>query len=215
MKKISFDLISNAKDSLRHAINQLTSIDGVGSAEYKQAILSISHATELLLKERLRRVHPAFMWDNVDKYPSLDARTVSTARAIGRLESVDGVEIASEDKAALQSCRVMRNAIEHHKFEVVEKEAKVVLGRTLSFLFDFGSRELDLDLDEEFKSDDTWECLLMDLFEFAEAHGQRLAALLAEEGVPTTGCQFCGADTVHMIIESCQLCGHLWDPEDD
>ncbi len=34
--------------------------------DYKQAILAVAHAVELLLKERLQREHPALIWRNVE-----------------------------------------------------------------------------------------------------------------------------------------------------
>jgi hypothetical protein len=41
-----------------------------------------AHSIELLPKEKLRQVNPAFVWENVDKYPSLGARTVTVDTAI-------------------------------------------------------------------------------------------------------------------------------------
>jgi len=215
MTTISFDLINNAKDSLRHAVNVLVSLDAPTPGSLKQAILSVSHAAELLLKERLRIIHPAFVWENVDRYPALDSRTVNTDRAVTRLESLGGISFSDPDKSALRACRVLRNAIEHYEFTVTRKEAKVILGKALSFVFDFATRELGLDLEEDFKQDSTWECLLEELYEFAQAHGERLTARLAELDVPLDECRYCGQTTVDLCWQSCKLCGHLWEADED
>lgn len=48
--KLQFTLIENAKDSLAHAVDHLTQAKPT-TGDYKRAILDLSHATELLLKE--------------------------------------------------------------------------------------------------------------------------------------------------------------------
>ncbi len=214
MKKITFDLVNNAKDSLKTAIELLAWPDSVTSDKYKQSILSAAHCVELLLKERLRRVHPAFVWENVDKYPSLSARTVTSDKALSRLETLDEVTFNDKDKRTISALRNMRNAIEHYEFTISEKEAKVALGSILSFIFLFASNELSLDLTEEFKEDDTWEMLITEMYEFASSHAENIARVLAESGVPIDTCKFCGYDTVDLFKESCGLCGHWYDPND-
>lgn len=71
---IEFTLVQNALDSIERAVELLAwqEVTNEGS-RLKQAILLTAHATELLLKERLRRIHPSLVWENVDKYPNLDA----------------------------------------------------------------------------------------------------------------------------------------------
>src|SRR5437016_5811650 len=65
--EIEFDLLSNAVDSLHHAIDNVAPLGEEAVAkDYKQAILAVAHAVELLLKERLQREHPALIWRNVE-----------------------------------------------------------------------------------------------------------------------------------------------------
>ncbi len=76
---VEFNLLSNAADSIDSAIELIAwGNEKVEASRLKQSIQSIAHGIELLLKERLRRVHPALLWENVDKYPSLNARTVNS-----------------------------------------------------------------------------------------------------------------------------------------
>lgn len=70
---IKFDLINNARSSLIHAVGHLINPDGVTEHDLKYAIRDVAHVVELLLKERLRRIHEAFVWQDVDKYPSSKA----------------------------------------------------------------------------------------------------------------------------------------------
>lgn len=184
----------------------------------KHSIVNAFHAIELLLKERLRRVHPSFIWERVDEYPKLDKRTVAVDLAISRLESIAGVAIAEEDKQLLKSLRATRNAIEHYQWSAEEREVKVILGNAISFALSFAKQQLEINFDAEFKRDDTWTMLLQELYEFKRAHGRRIAANLRQNGRASTYCEECGEETVPWRGGSCELCGHwqeLGEGDDD
>ena len=215
-KNIEFDLLNNAKDSLRQAVELLAFKDiGSNHARLKHAITASAHCIELLLKERLRRVNPAFVWENVDKYPSLEARTVTVDTAISRLKSIGNVAFSVDDERRLKSLRTTRNAIEHYEWRASEKEAKVILGNALSIAFEFAQVELGVDLAGDFKAHDTWRMLLDELYEFAGAHGARLERRLRAAGDHPTCCDQCGELTVPMRGGSCELCGHWQSIDDD
>ena len=111
---IEFNLVGNALDSIERAADSLAWDDHVPvESRPKQAILYIAHAIELLLKERLSRIHPSLMWEDVEKYPKLDARTVGAERALLRLKQIGNVVISESDARIVKSMRVTRNAIEH------------------------------------------------------------------------------------------------------
>jgi hypothetical protein len=208
-KTIEFDLLNNAKDSLRQAVELIATREiGSDHARLKHAITASAHCIELLLKERLRRISPAFVWENVDKYPSLEARTVTVYTAISRLKSIGNVQFSANDERSLSSLRTTRNAIEHYEWRASEKEAKIVVGHALSFAIGFAHDELGTDLSGEFKSDDTWTMLLNELYEFAKAHGARLEARFRAKGEYPACCDECSELTVPMWGGSCELCGH-------
>lgn len=179
LKVIEFNLLDNARDSLRQAI-ELLAVEQIGTdhARLKHSITASAHCIELLLKERLRRINSAFVWENVDKYPSLEARTVTVDSAIGRLKSIGKVAFSTADERTLKSLRTTRNAIEHYEWRTSEKEAKIIIGNALSFAFAFAQEELEIDLADSFKDDDTWRMLLDELSHFARAHGARLEEVL-------------------------------------
>lgn len=209
LKSIEFDLINNAKDSLRQAVELIATREiGSDHARLKHAITASAHCVELLLKERLRRINAAFVWENVDKYPSLKARTVTVDTAIARLKSIGSVRFSPDDERSLKSLRTTRNAIEHYEWRTSEKEAKIIVGHGLSFAFGFAHDELGVDLSRDFKSDDTWSMLLNELHEFVKAHGARLEARFSAKGQYPSCCDDCGQLTVPMEGGSCELCGH-------
>jgi hypothetical protein len=211
---IQFGLLDNARDSLRQAV-ELIAFGDIGSdhARLKHAITAAAHCVELLLKERLRRINPAFVWESVDKYPSLEARTVTVTTAVSRLKTIGNVVFAAADEQIIKSLRTTRNAIEHYEWRASEREARVIVGNALSFAFAFAHDELAIDLESDFKHDDTWTMLVGELNDFAMAHAVRLEARMRAKG-GFTHCDQCGCETVPMDGGSCALCGH-WQSIDD
>jgi len=206
-KKITLDLLSNAKDSLAHAVTHLTDAGDDVPGRWKIAIREVAHVIELLLKERLRKAHPSLIWSKVDEYPALDARTVGTGLAATRLTKMCGIAFSKSAIDTLDACRKLRNRIEHYEFQVEEGEARGIVGRMLSFIFTFSKRHLDLDLEEEFRKDARWKSLI-DLVEFREAQSSAIVAQFKEDGTNATQCESCGEPTFNLDAEECQLCGH-------
>lgn len=214
-KNIEFDLLKNAKDSLRQAVELIATREiGSDHARLKHSITASAHCIELLLKERLRRIDSALVWEKVNKYPSLEARTVTVDTAISRLKSLGSVQFSANDERNLKSLRATRNAIEHYEWRMSEKEAKIIVGHALSFAFGFAHDELGIDLSGEFKSDDTWTMLLDELYEFAKAHSARLEGRFRANGEYPSCCDECGNLTAPMQGGSCELCGHWQSVEE-
>jgi hypothetical protein len=205
--EIKFDMISNAKDSLRHAVDHLTSPDGINESDIKIAIREVYHVIELLLKEKLRQIHPAFVWQDIDKYPSKDANTVGTGRAVNRLSRLTNITFDEESTETVLACKKIRDAIEHYEVQIGEKEVKGIIGRMLSFIFSFSKKHLKIDLEKEFKGDDRWEELIR-LHEFWEAYSCEMEKQLAEKQEPVYECPYCGAFTFVINEEKCASCGH-------
>jgi hypothetical protein len=216
-RKIQFDLLTNARDSLRQSIELIAWNDDFGPTDHarlKHAIINAAHSIELFLKERLRQVHPAFVWEKVDEYPKLDKRTVTVDTAVSRLRTIAAVDISEDDERNLKSLRMTRNAIEHYEWTTTEKEAKIIIGNELSFALTFAREHLGTNLERDFKQDDTWRELLRQLNEFTRAHGRRIAARYEKEGKFTIVCDECEGDSVPWDGGSCELCGH-WQVDGD
>jgi hypothetical protein len=210
---ISLELVENAVDSVGHAIELMAWQDiSNETSRLKQAILSVAHGVELLLKERLRRVHPSLVWENVDHYPRLDARTVGVEKAIQRLSSIGAVPIAESDATLIRSLRNTRNAIEHFSWQTTREEVSLIIGQALSFAVDFAQQELGYDISTRFNRDDTWKQLIENSTAFKKAHEARLTRTppSSEFAYP---CDFCNAITISRYGGSCALCGH-WNQID-
>lgn len=212
---IRFDLLANAMDSIAYAIELLAWPDiRRDERRMKQAILSIAQGVELLLKERLRRIHPSLIFEDVDKFPSLDARTVGADRALTRLRNIDNVQIQASDQQLVRDLRRTRNAIEHAEWHTTLPEAKAIVGAALSFAVEFARSELGRDLSYEFRRDDTWDQLLTELREFASAHARRLAVNAGAAPGSLMTCEYCQQDTLDRLERSCPVCGH-WNSDEE
>ena len=211
--EIQFTLIQNALDSVERGIELLAWKDVANDdSRLKQAIQCIAHAIELLLKERLRRIHPSLIWDEVDRYPRLDARTVGVDKSIHRLEKIGGIFISEADRKIVKSLRDTRNAIEHFGWKTSRQEANVIIGQGLSFAINFAESELGTDLAFRFRKDDTWEQLFNEHRHFALAHGKRFEEFAMSKENLVKECGFCNAITQDLFTGACSICGHWEKP---
>jgi hypothetical protein len=119
------------------------------------AIVVTAHVIELLLKERLQRVHPSLVWEDVDKSPRLDARTVGVEKAINRLSQIGGITLKDADAKIVKSLRNARNAIEHLSWKTTRAEANLIVAQGLSFAIQFAATHLGSDIANHFRDDDT------------------------------------------------------------
>lgn len=204
--KVEFNLISNATDSIEHAVDLLAYNHELNRATIsKRAIMSIAHAIELLLKERLRIVHPSLIWENVDRYPDLDARTVSAEGALVRLKRIGGLEFSAEDEQLLRAIRKMRNAIEHFKCSISIEEADHIIGTSLSFAVKFLKIHLGTDLLGYAERESG---ILQDLMDRNSSFAKSFKVVQPNNEGATKLCSFCKA---LLFIEDrgvCSRCGH-------
>lgn len=213
--KIEFDLLSNARDSIDHAIELVAWGVNVGQPEprrLKQAIQSIAHGVELLLKERLKQIHPSLLWENVDKYPNLNARTVTAEGAMSRLTNIGGIAFEQRDIELIRSLRATRNAIEHHVWTTTKQEADSIIGKALEFSLHFSKSELGYDFfGYRARKDDSLEALIKSNASLADAMIKRLSPKEIDSINQPRVCAHCRAKAVDPATSACRLCGH-WQP---
>lgn len=205
-KRFSYDILTNAKDSLTHAISHIRE-DGDSPSKWKIAIREVSHVIELLLKERLHREHPAFIWVRVEDLNNDEARTVTLDEAQIRLERICKVILPESAIKTLAACKKLRNKIEHHQFELDEAGAKAIVGRLLSFILHFTRQNLKVDWETELKIAGAWETLA-EISEFWDEHRPVIIARMKEENLAAWECPNCGAETFSYVKHLCELCHH-------
>lgn len=208
---LSFSLIDNAKDSLSHAVEHLINFGNAPEVrDYKIAICDLYHAIELLLKERLTKIHPAFIYEKIDQYGSSDARTVTALGALQRIRTLDKVKLLGQYKNIVKSCGKVRNKIEHFSFEVSSNQAKAIIGSMLSFIFWFARTQLNECIESEFKKDDRWKSLI-DIHEFFEEHRKIIEEELQGKNIDVWPCPYCSGNAFVVDDGCCKLCEHRED----
>lgn len=203
-----FNLVENAKDSLSHAIEHLGPVNQNSTGDWKRIIVDLAHVVELLAKELLRRIHPAFVFNNIDKYPSNEAFTVGADLAFTRLQKIGDISFSDADIKAVKSAREKRNEIEHFEFSIENHEAKVLVGQVLSFILKFAEEELELEWKSlYFKEGEKW-WILYEYKVFYEAYQKSAQEKISENEIPTIECTSCHNDSFDLDNEECLICGH-------
>jgi len=203
----SFTLLDNAKDSLAHAVLHLSDLEDKSPRKWKIAIREITHVIELLLKERLRREHPALIWIKADDYLSMDKPTVGISEAADRLHRICNIPLPKGADRTLNACKKLRNRIEHCEFQLNEAEAKGFVGRLLSLIIVFSKEHLSVDFETEFRNDKSWKDLI-EIVEFREEQVKSIRERFVREEISSDVCPSCGEDTFHLEEERCCLCDH-------
>lgn len=101
----NFSLIENANDSLEHALQHMGPVNNNNAGDWKRIIVDLAHVVELLFKETLRRAHPAFVFENIDKYPSSDAFTVGAEKALKRIQTICNIRFSKDEISAIDTAR--------------------------------------------------------------------------------------------------------------
>lgn len=131
---MEYGLIENALHSLSEAAQYYNDTDEETQPDkYKFSILLAAHCAELLLKEILRRVHPAFIYADVDKYSpeETDRETIGYRMSIRRVKSVAGVDLGVYENHLIELGTV-RNRLQHFKYEINGEFQKQLMCRSFS-----------------------------------------------------------------------------------
>jgi hypothetical protein len=165
-KKVASPIYENAIDSLR--IGMEFFLEEEGYSRRKHAILTLFHAIELLLKERLAQTNPILIYKNIDVKITDDAMTVGVREAFTRLENL-GLGIPDEEKKTIENIQRVRNRIEHHRYDHNEKEDEAIIAASLKFILFFVEfvfkRKLDEKIDPKVLRD-----INRRVFEYNESH---------------------------------------------
>ena len=134
--KLEYELVENALDSLREAIDYYTEGDESSNAnQYKFSILLSAHCVELLMKEILRRNHPALLYEDID-IPN-NKKTVGYEKSIKRIKNLCKIDL-QQYETYIKEIGDVRNQIQHFNYEINGAQHKILMARTFSaieFLF--------------------------------------------------------------------------------
>jgi hypothetical protein len=142
---MKYGLLENGVDSLKSAYNSIERIsfliEGV-EHNIKDAILSLNHAIEILLKLILKREKEYLIFSDIGKYMnakkqmliqgksnvfevSSDLKTVTLNESIKRLQLLCDIEIPKVFIAGIDKFNVTRNQLMHYELELSEEEVNL------------------------------------------------------------------------------------------
>jgi hypothetical protein len=145
-KDIKFDLLENGLDFILSSVKLIVEKKKV--QDYKYSILHLSAGLELVLKERLKKEHWSFIFENIDKakqelLSTGDFQSVKLDSLLNRLKELCTIDFTPGDLAVLQDLKKRRNKIEHFAFNETELSLKSLSAKVLNFVFEFIHNELD------------------------------------------------------------------------
>jgi hypothetical protein len=198
MSQVRLDLYQNGIDSIKHAIEHYVD-DSFQARRYKYAILHLAQGVLLLLKERLRKEHPNFIFVDVATDPASGRfRTVDSEATVLRLRTIAGVDLETKSHAGLiRKLTVRRNFIEHYAVDISRHEADSIIVQTIQFLQWFVHEELGSDFREAVGTN-TWEKLLQ-IREYHTAEVTRAKREIAQEGLEALHCPTCDEITASVV----------------
>ncbi|MDO9078377.1 MAG: hypothetical protein Q7U72_13140 [Brevundimonas sp.] len=139
------DLLNNSISYFREAVNhaQLNTDD---TDQWKFAIVHVVQAMELAFKEYLRRIHPAFIWESVDR----PERTISFKGALARLRNpqIGGVAISDGEKGKIEKAFDLRNELTHFEFNHEHEHIELKFAEIFGFMVFFYRTHLNLETDQ-------------------------------------------------------------------
>ena len=164
--KHELDLLENAIDSLKEALQKYEEgLDGNVSA-YKFSILHFAHFFELLFKYYVTQSHPLLIYRNPFSKKIERESTIGLWEAIQFLRN-EGKSIDKDFNNDLEWIKKLRNQIEHFKFQMDVVEVRRTLGRLIRATNEFNDEhdlidisshlsgkhlEIFNELDDEYKS---------------------------------------------------------------
>lgn len=206
VKNHSLDLSNNSISFFREAVSYAET-GGADSSQWKFAVINLVQAMELALKEALRRIHPVFIYENIDSVQ--DPRTISISRAIERLrdERIGNYSISDAEKKNFNAAIKLRNEFVHYEFAGDVNHVESKFADIFSFMIFFYEKHLNLELNE-FITKDQYDSILSMKATKAEMLLRAKEYINNGDVGETWGCPTCSEDTFIVDQKECCLCRH-------
>lgn len=199
--KSDYPLLSAAKNFI------IESLKNYRDRKINFAILHSVSAAELLLKERLSRIHPNLIYKNIDAKNFENEDTVSLRNLSHRLTNL-GVPIHVKEVQLVKTIAEWRNQIVHHMPTFDKELANLQLKRLLDFLANFSKRELNTPL-ESFLPKYLYKMVNGLLKEWDNVVSKARQKANKEGSVLTSPCPDCGTTQVLCIRDEKKVFCHL------
>ncbi len=144
------DLLNNSISYFREAV-AYAQRESEDTNHWKFAILHVVQAMELAFKERLRRIHPTFIYESVDR----PGKTLSLKGAVERLKNpqIGNIPISEAEVAKIVNAFDLRSELTHFEFNHSHDHIELKFAEIFGFMIFFYRGHLGLEtaafIDEE------------------------------------------------------------------
>ena len=198
------DLLNNSISYFREAVSYAQQ-DPIETNHWKFAIVHVVQAMELAFKERLRRIHPLFIYESVDKAE----RTLSLKGALGRLRNarIGNVPISDSDSRKIEKAFDLRNELTHFEFNHPQEQIELKFAEIFSFMIFFYRSELGLDT-TDFVAEEQHRKIIQLVRTRDELMKRAIAYISEHADQAVWSCPSCGEDTFIVPQAQCCFCHH-------
>jgi hypothetical protein len=144
------DLLNNSLSYFREAVSYAQQ-ENADTNQWKFAIVNVAQAMELAFKEYLRRIHPVFIHESIDR----SEKTIGIRTALARLTNpaIGNLSITDTEKTKIEKAFDLRNELTHYEFQHEHEHIELKFAEIFSFMIFFYRRHLELEtsqfVDEE------------------------------------------------------------------
>ncbi|HCJ74653.1 hypothetical protein [Agrobacterium pusense] len=195
------DLLTNSISYFKEAVSYAQQ-DTADTNQWKFAILHVVQAMELAFKERLRRVHPVFIYESVDK----PDKTVSMRAAITRLRNpmIGNLTISDADKSKIEKAFDLRSELTHFEFNHSHEHIELKFAEIFSFMIFFYRSQLDLQTVDFI--DEAQHNNVIQLVKARQELLERAKEYIAGKDEEIWMCPECSEDTFIVTEQQCCFC---------
>lgn len=196
------DLLNNSISYFREAVAYAQQ-DPSETNHWKFAILHVVQAMELAFKERLRRVHPAFIYESVDK----PDKTLSLRSALNRLRNpqIGNIPITDDEKGKIEKAFDLRSDLTHFEFNHSHDHIEVKFAEIFSFMIFFYRVHLGLTT-ASFIDEEAHNKIIKLVKTRTELMERARAYIESREDDTVWVCPSCQEDTFLVSEEQCCFC---------
>lgn len=198
------DLLNNSISYFREAVSYAQR-DSDDTNHWKFAILHVVQAMELAFKEYLRRIHPVFIYESVDK----PDKTLSLRSALNRLRNpqIGNISITDSEKAKIEKAFDLRSDLTHFEFNHSHDHIELKFAEIFSFMIFFYRSHLSLET-STFIDEEQHNKIIRLVKARAELMERAKAYIGSREDGTVWICPSCQEDTFLKAEEQCCFCHH-------
>ncbi len=198
------DLLNNSISYFREAVSYAQQ-DSAETNHWKFAILHVVQAMELAFKERLRRIHPVFIYESVDK----PDKTLSLRSALNRLRNpqIGNIPITDVEKSKIEKAFDLRSELTHFEFNHSHDHIELKFAEIFSFMIFFYRSQLGLET-TAFIDEEQHNKIIKLVKTRTELMERAKAYIASREDSTVWMCPSCQEDTFLTSEEQCCFCHH-------